>query len=169
MALTSSIKKYDDKWPMQFSAEARRLRPIFGEALVSIDHVGSTAVVGLAAKPEIDVLITVFETKAFDQWGLALIGRNYKQGKDLQTGHHFFKRDVDGVRTHKLHICKEGHTQVKRMLAIRDHLLKNHKDRAAYEQLKLHLERENQHGIAEYLDGKAPFLDDLYQKIQLEG
>jgi len=169
MALTSSITEYDDRWPMLFEREAERLRPVFGRALVGIHHVGSTAVISLSAKPEIDVLAVVLETKCLDEWRRALDGLGYKQGKDLQAGHHFFKRDVDGVRTHKLHVCQDEHPQIHRMLAIRDHLRENREDRIAYENLKLRLERENEYGIAEYLDGKAPFLDDLHDKIQSTG
>ncbi|TIS72125.1 MAG: GrpB family protein, partial [Mesorhizobium sp.] len=59
MPLTSSIQTYDPKWPQKYADEAERLTPIFGSALMEIRHVGSTAVPGLAAKPEIDVLAVV--------------------------------------------------------------------------------------------------------------
>jgi len=169
MALTSSITEYDDRWPMQFDREAKRLCPVFESALVGIHHVGSTAVVGLSAKPEIDVLVTVANTIFLDRWKRALDGLGYKPGKDLQAGHHFFKRDVDGVRTHKLHVCQNEHPQIQRMLGIRDHLRENREDRIAYQNLKLHLEQENEHGIAEYIEGKAPFLDSLFHKVQSKG
>ena len=84
-------------------------------------------------------------------------------------GHHFFKRDRGGIRTHKIHICVFGHSQIGRMIGIRDHLRGNPSDRQAYAELKLRLERENRTGIAEYLDGKAPFLDELYRKSQASG
>lgn len=81
-------------------------------------------------------------------------------------GHHFFKRDKGEVRTHKLHICSSGHSRINRMLLIRDHLRGNLSDRRAYAELKLRLGRENRTGIAEYLNAKAPFLDNLYRKSQ---
>ena len=166
MALTSLIIDYKSIWPTLFDQEAERLRPIFDDAIVDLHHVGSTAVVGMSAKPEIDVLVVVVETDGLDRWTRALAILGYIRGKDLETGHHFFRRDVDGIRTHKLHICQIGHSQVSRMLEIRDHLRINREDRKAYQDLKLRLERANRNGIAEYLDGKAPFLDDLYRKIQ---
>ncbi|MBT9387040.1 GrpB family protein [Pseudooceanicola sp. CBS1P-1] len=164
MKLTSSITDYDERWPRLFEREAGRLRPMFGEACVAIHHVGSTAVQGLAAKPEIDILVVVSDASRLDVWQADLLGLDYKRGRDLMTGHHFFKRDVAGVRTHKLHICRSDHSQIGRMLGIRDHLRVNATDRRAYAELKLRLERENRTGIAEYLDGKAPFLDDLFQR-----
>lgn len=59
MALTSSITDYDPTWPQRYVEAAATLAPIFGGRLVEMHHVGSTAVPGLAAKPEIDVLAVV--------------------------------------------------------------------------------------------------------------
>jgi GrpB-like predicted nucleotidyltransferase (UPF0157 family) len=166
MKLTSSITNYDQSWPRLFSEEAGRLRSIFGDACIDIHHVGSTAVKGLAAKPEIDILVVVSNASGLIEWQADLTGLGYRRGGDLMKGHHFFKRDVDGIRTHKLHVCVSDHSQVSRMLGIRDHLRGNSVDRKAYAALKLRLEKENRTGIAEYLTGKAPFLDEIYQKSQ---
>ncbi|WP_081016605.1 MULTISPECIES: GrpB family protein [Pseudomonas] len=59
MVLTSKITPYDPAWPLRFLADKTLIASAFGEALISIHHVGSTSVPGLAAKPEIDVLIEV--------------------------------------------------------------------------------------------------------------
>ena len=166
MPLTSSITDYDDKWPCLYEAEVKRLRSIFGDACVEFHHVGSTAVEGLAAKPEIDILVVVSNSNGIDAWRADLNGLGYRRGGDLMEGHHFFKRDVGGIRTHKLHVCASDHSQIGRMLGIRDHLRSNSADRRAYAELKFRLERENRTGIAEYLTGKAPFLDGLYRKSQ---
>lgn len=166
MPLTSSITDYDKNWPRLYEAEAKRLRPIFGDAFVEIHHVGSTAVEGLAAKPEIDMLVVVSELDLLHHWQRELLRLKYIRGRDLMNGHHFFKRDRGRIRTHKLHVCVLGHTQISRMLGIREHLRANSSDRRAYAELKLRLERDNKGGIAEYLDAKAPFLDELYLKFQ---
>lgn len=109
-------------------------------------------------------MVTVTDSEFLEIWqdGLRYLG--YSRCGDLVQGHHFFKRVVDGVRTHKLHVCAQGHPQVTRMLKIRDHLRADAEVRAAYAALKLSLEKQNQTGIAEYLDGKAPFLDELYDR-----
>ena len=169
MPLTSSITDYDDKWPRLYEAEAKRLRPIFGDMCVQMHHVGSTAVEGLAAKPEIDMLVVVSDSSPLDHWQSELLSLNYCRGRDLVEGHHFFKRDRGRVRTHKLHICVSGHSQISRMLGIREHLQANPSDCQAYAELKLRLERQNEAGIAEYLKAKAPFLDELYRKFQTKG
>lgn len=166
MPLTSSITEYDESWPHLFEEEAARLGLVFCKTLVDIHHVGSTAVAGLAAKPEIDILVVVSMVIRLDRWQDDLRDLGYLRGNDLMKGHHFFKRDIGKLRTHKLHICAAGHSQVMRMLAIRDHFRANDEDRERYELLKLRLEEDNMTGITEYLQGKAPFLDDLYRKIR---
>ncbi|MEO0936671.1 MAG: GrpB family protein [Pseudomonadota bacterium] len=166
MRLTSDLTAYDPAWPRAFDAEAARLAPIFGAGCVAVHHVGSTAVPGLLAKPEIDILVTVLDDAPLGVLGRALEARGYRRGRDLAEGHRFFKRDVDGVRTHKLHVCAPDHPRAARMLAIRDHLRADAGARRAYADLKLRLARDNRAGIAEYLAGKAPFLEALYISVK---
>src|SRR5664279_2416544 len=158
MPLTSSIQLYDPKWPQQYANEEVRLRPIFGSALVEMHHVGSTAVPELAAKREIDILAVINLASTVEDWSQSFEMLGYRRGGGLSPGHHFFKRDVGGVRTHKLHICRDGHVQIARMLRFRDHLREHPADRLKYQELKLRLERENTRGIHEYLAAKDPFI-----------
>jgi GrpB-like predicted nucleotidyltransferase (UPF0157 family) len=165
MSLTSPIKPYDPTWPQQYAAEEARLKLVFGPALIGIHHVGSTAVPELAAKAEIDVLAVVQSGSGLDNWSRSLLALGYRRGGDLSPGHHFFKRDVNGVRTHKLHVCLDGHGQITRMLKFRDHLRNDAGDRSRYQELKLRLERENTSGIQQYLMAKDPFIQDLLAKL----
>ncbi|MBR1286898.1 GrpB family protein [Bradyrhizobium sp. AUGA SZCCT0177] len=166
MPLTSSITPYDPEWPQRYAEEAERLSPTFGSALQEIHHVGSTAVSGLAAKPEIDILAVVTSGSVPEEWTRAFEALGYRRGGDLSPGHHFFKRDVGGVRTHKLHVCREGHPAIARMLKFRDHLRLHPADRLRYQELKLALERENADGIHQYLADKAPFINSLLAGLE---
>lgn len=165
MALTSSISDYDPAWPQHYAGAAERLMPVFGPDLIAMHHVGSTAVPHLSAKPEIDILAVVEAVDAPEAWASGLASLGYRRGGDLFAGHLFFKRDVDGVRTHKLHLCARGHPSAARMLAFRDHLRTHPEDRLAYEALKRQLEREETGGIAEYLARKRPYIDALLDRI----
>lgn len=165
MPLTSSIQPYDPQWPQRYVDEAARLTPIVESALVELHHVGSTAVTGLAAKPEIDILAVVNSTDVFKEWSRSFEKLGYRRGGDLSPGHHFFKRDINGVRTHKLHVCREGHPTVAEMLRFRNHLRRDPNDRVRYEKLKLKLERENTQGIREYLSAKQPFIRSILARL----
>jgi len=169
MALTSSIIGYDPHWPQRYEETAAALAPIFGAALVEMHHVGSTAVPELAAKPEIDILAVVNTPDTPASWTAKFAELGYRRGGDLSCGHRFFKRDVDGVRTHKVHVCSVGHHSIGRMLSFRDHLRSHPVDRVAYENFKLQLERENVGGIAEYLAQKRPYIDEVMARISAGG
>ncbi|MEL6286469.1 MAG: GrpB family protein, partial [Pseudomonadota bacterium] len=120
MPLTSAITPYNESWPDLFRQEAARLRPVFGGACLDFEHVGSTAVEGLSAKAEIDMLVIVSSSKDLNEWEDALRLLGYRRGGDLSLNHHFFKRDFNDVRTHKLHICGSGHAIVRKMISLRD-------------------------------------------------
>lgn len=105
-------------------ADKSLIASAFGDELNDIHHVRSTAVPGLAAKPGIDVLIEDGLHRnelARDEFLLAL---GYVRGSDLSEGHHFYRRNVHGVRTHKLHVSRRGHLSINHMLGFRD-LLRN--------------------------------------------
>jgi GrpB-like predicted nucleotidyltransferase (UPF0157 family) len=158
MALTSQITPYDDRWPSLFDAEKVRVQRVFEPYVLEIEHVGSTAVPGLAAKPEIDLLIVSYhQDEARVDQEMASLG--YVRGKNLSPGHMFYRRDVGGIRTHKVHVCRPGHWQVSRMLRFRDMLRQDDELRQKYQSLKLELEAKNESGIKEYLADKAPFID----------
>ena len=161
MPLTSQIAPYDPEWPARFQKEAARLRSVFGSECVEIQHIGSTAVPGLAAKPEIDILVVYDQPEISNATEERLKDLGYRRGGDLTPGHHFFRRDIDGVRTHKLHVIKAAHPKIAHLLTFRDRLRSDEALRLEYQRLKLRLERENISGIREYLDGKAPFIDAI--------
>ncbi|MGF6174296.1 GrpB family protein [Ensifer sp. 4252] len=161
MALTSKISPYDPLWPAMFENEKARLLQIFKAELVGIHHVGSTAVPGLSAKPEIDLLVEVLDHRNQTGRDSSMRALGYVRGSNLSDGHHFYRRDIEGIRTHKVHICITGHWQIQRMLRFRDLLRNDPIVRQQYQDLKLHLEATNREGIAEYLAKKAPFIDML--------
>ncbi|MEM9670739.1 MAG: GrpB family protein [Pseudomonadota bacterium] len=165
MSLTSDITSYNPEWPALYADEVVRIAPIFGQSLIQIYHVGSTAVPGLSAKPEIDLLVVVAADEALDEWTASIRKLGYKRGGDLSRGHHFFRRNVNGIRTHKAHVCIEQHPQIARMLKFRDHLRSHPEMRNEYQSLKLKLEEENTEGIGEYLEGKAPFIDRVLSSL----
>ncbi|UCZ86498.1 GrpB family protein [Pseudomonas sp. L5B5] len=164
MALTSKISSYSPQWPLAFCAERERIAQGFAGELLDIHHVGSTAVVGLAAKPELDVLVVVSQHREAAARRAFMATLGYVRGSDLSVGHHFYRRDVEGVRTHKVHVCLVGHEQIRWMLGFRDLLRADVELCQQYQALKLQLEASNRDGIAEYLAGKAPFIEAVMRR-----
>ena len=163
-ALTSKITPYQAQWPDMYRREATRLRPVFGSAMSAMHHVGSTAVPGLASKPELDILVVVTAVANAESWTEELAAFQYRRGGNLSPGHLFFKRDVEGIRTLKIHVCLENHSKIHEMLSFRDYLRQHSDVRDEYQALKLELERTNVSGISEYLKGKEPFIEAVLKK-----
>ncbi|QXH37552.1 GrpB family protein [Pseudomonas muyukensis] len=158
MPLTSKITPYNPQWPVQYEVDKRRLASAFGAELHAMHHVGSTAVPGLAAKPEIDVLVEVCAHRHVPARDEALRLLGYVRGSDLSPGHHFYRRNVGEVRTHKIHVCRGGHPSIMQMLRFRDLLRQDHALRQHYQDLKIELQATVTGGMAEYLARKAPFI-----------
>ncbi|MDH1629201.1 GrpB family protein [Pseudomonas mosselii] len=158
MALTSKITTYNPEWPQRYQSDKVLLASAFGDELLAIHHVGSTAVPQLAAKPEIDVLVEVSEHRNEAARDEVLLSLGYVRGSDLSPGHHFYRRNVGEVRTHKIHICRCGHDSVIQMLTFRDLLRNDASLRQRYQDLKIELEATNTGGMAEYLEKKGPFI-----------
>lgn len=158
MALTSKITTYNPEWPQRYEADKILLVSAFGDELIAMHHVGSTAVPQLAAKPEIDVLIEVSEHCNAAARDEVLLSLGYVRGSDLSEGHHFYRRNIGEVRTHKVHICRCGHPSIIQMLTFRELLRNDASLRQRYQDLKIELEATNTGGMAEYLEKKGPFI-----------
>jgi len=137
------IVPYDPRWPAAFDAEALRIRHALGPLAVRIDHHGSTAVPGLAAKPIIDVQTSVRALQPVAAYGEPLRAIGYVHVPDPDDAFcPFFHRPSRWPHTHHLHVVQAGGAEERRTLAFRDYL-RAHRDAAReYEQLKQHLARQ---------------------------
>ena len=166
------IEPYSDRWPGQFAEIAARLRSLLGDRAVRIDHIGSTAVPGLAAKPVIDVQVTVRELADADR----LVGAGFDEkvgfwdhrppgaedhrppgadGPDADWRKRFFNPATGRAN---IHVRVVGRPNQRYPLLFRDYL-RAHPDAArAYEELKRGLARHLP-DIGTYTDVKDPACD----------
>lgn len=137
------VVPYDPRWPIAFEQERDRLRDALGPLALRIEHNGSTAVPGLAAKPVIDIQIAVARVHPIDAYGpaLARLGYIHVPHADDATC-PFFHRPADWPHTHHIHVVEAGGEEERRTLAFRDYL-REHADAAReYEALKRWLAQE---------------------------
>ncbi|HJZ38603.1 MAG TPA: GrpB family protein [Solirubrobacterales bacterium] len=131
------IVEYDPAWPEMAEAEIGRIAGAMGEVAVRIDHVGSTAVPGLAAKPIIDLQLSVADVDARSLYVGALEGLGYLFAPDpASPDFHFFGLPAARPRTHHLHVCAAGSEDERRHLAVRDYLRAHPDEVVAYAELK---------------------------------
>jgi GrpB-like predicted nucleotidyltransferase (UPF0157 family) len=134
-----TVVAYDPAWPIQFEKEKELIFAALGQRVTFVEHIGSTAVPGLAAKPIIDVLVGVQQLGDVAWYVEPFARAGYVVGKQEMPGRWFFKKNVDGIRVCNLHIVPaEGYSD-RHELVFRDYL-RNHPEAAnRYRRLKLGL------------------------------
>jgi GrpB-like predicted nucleotidyltransferase (UPF0157 family) len=139
----NDLAPYDPNWPAMFESEAGRLRCALGALALRIDHHGSTAVPGLAAKPVIDIQISVGALRPLQSYGKPLEALGYVHLPHPDDDFcPFFHRPSQWPHTHHVHVVQAGGEEERRTLAFRDYL-RQHRDAAyEYEQLKRQLMTE---------------------------
>ncbi len=168
------IVPYDPRWPSAFEDEARRLRAALGPLALRIDHHGSTSVPGLAAKPIIDIQISVAALQPLDAYGAPLSRAGYRHFPHADDAVcPFFYRPERWPHTHHVHVVQAGSEEERRTLAFRDYL-RAHPDTAGeYEQLKARLAAEWGGGDPEsrdaYARGKTDFVERVVTAAFAEG
>lgn len=160
------VVPYDPDWPRAFEHERARLAWALGEIARRIDHTGSTAVPGLAAKPVIDIQISVEELHPIAAYAPALEGLGYRHLPHPDDAFcPFFHRPGSWPHTHHVHVVQAGGEEERRTLAFRDHLRANPAVARAYERLKLRLAPRfsaAEHASRQaYADAKGEFIEGV--------
>ncbi|MFC4559022.1 GrpB family protein [Virgibacillus kekensis] len=148
------VESYNYQWPAMFEKEATKLRAVFGNELVAIHHIGSTSVIGLAAKPVIDIMpvVRVIEQVDFYNGEMEEIGYEAK-GENGIPGRRYFQKGGEN-RTHHVHVFEEGIRHVERHLAFRDYLRKHPNAAKEYSDLKRELAKRYPSDMESYIIGK---------------
>lgn len=163
MAEAIPIVPYDPAWPDHFLAEAARLREVLGDVALRIDHVGSTAVPGLAAKPIVDIQISVAAIAQTARYREPLERLGYAYTFDPEfPDYPFFGRPAAPPRTHHVHVGAAGSAEEHRHLAFREYLRAHPEVAAEYAALKRELApRYRADRLADrqaYCDAKSAFI-----------
>ena len=165
------VVPYDPAWPRMFADEKKHLGDCLPADLIRrIEHFGSTAIPGLAAKPIVDVLVEVDsleETKARIAPVLEAQGYDYfwraTHGEDGPPFYAWFiKRNAAGIRTHHLHMVENDFEHWERLL-FRDYLIAEPETAKEYETLKYALARDYSNDRLAYTNGKSEFVERVTQ------
>ena len=159
-----TITPYDPRWPGMFAAERARLAEALGSLAQRIEHQGSTAVAGLAAKPIIDIQVSVASLQPLEAFIAVLSSLGYvhvPHADDVRCP--FFHRPADWSHTHHVHLVVTGGEEEARTLAFRDYLRSHPEVAEAYELLKRRLARDADGGTFSgreaYAAGKTEFVE----------
>ena len=155
------IVPYDPRWPQDFATIAALLAKALGPLALSIQHVGSTAVPGLAAKPIIDIDIVIDSDEALDRVVARLAGAGYRyEGEKGIAGRYAFTQP-QGLPRHHCYVCAGSNPELLRHLQFRDALRGDPELIATYGQLKQSLAAQFGDDRVGYSDAKSEFIESV--------
>jgi GrpB-like predicted nucleotidyltransferase (UPF0157 family) len=166
------VRAYDPMWPAMFDEERARLQDVLGSLAVAVEHVGTTAVPGLAAKPIIDLAVGVQSLaearprciEAFRALGYTYMARD----ESWLPGEMLFRKGVPGPWTHHAHVMERSSPRWDEYILIRDCFRRHPEIARAYESLKKAPALVVDEDIAGYRNAKRPFLQAVTAKAHAE-
>jgi GrpB-like predicted nucleotidyltransferase (UPF0157 family) len=162
MPLTGPIelRDYDPSWPERYAEQAARMREVLGDRVVRVEHVGSTSVPGLAAKPIVDIALEVPDSTDEPAYVGDLETAGYVlRIREPEFFEHRFFRAPDGA-VH-VHVFSAGCPETDRMVRFRDWLRTSATDRELYLQTKRELAARDWKYMQQYADAKTGVIDEI--------
>jgi GrpB-like predicted nucleotidyltransferase (UPF0157 family) len=159
------VVDYDPDWPRLFRREAERIRAVLGERVVRLEHVGSTSVPGLAAKPIIDILLVVPDSSEERAYVPDLEAAGYRLviREPEWFQHRCFKGPDSNVN---LHVYSPGCPEIERYLLFRDRLRGHPEERAHYQRVKRELAERDWTYVQEYADAKTGVVEGIIARAR---
>lgn len=164
---TVQLIPYNPAWADEYNKEEANLRDIFGEALIDIQHVGSTAIPGMNAKPLIDIAVAVESLDVVDRFIPDLVKAGYEHMPERITAERaFFPKGPRENRTHHLSIIAAGSDEWTRHIGFRDYLRSHPEAVRDYNELKATLAEKYANDRYAYTAAKKSFIDSIHDKVK---
>lgn len=159
-----TVVSYDEKWEKDFEEIKREIENVACDLIVGIEHVGSTAVEGMSAKPCIDIDVIIKDYSVFDELvkRLALLGYIHEGNLGIKDREAFKYSDKTNLQRHHLYVCPEYSEELKRHITFRDFLRGNAEAAERYSLTKLAAAELFPNDIDAYIEYKASCIRELY-------
>lgn len=166
--MTIEIVPPNPQWPVMFDVARSHILKKTGMYIIAIEHIGSTAVPGLWAKPTIDIMIGVQQMRVaiFCIAPLESLGYDYRRDHEalIPERRYFEKLDEFEEHTHHIHMVEKGTPFWRSHILFRDYLRAHPHARDAYSRFKIDMGMQFRHDRAGYVAAKAPFIEELMHK-----
>jgi len=162
-----SIIEYRPQWRKMFEEEKQLLQAVLGEVSAKVEHIGSTSVDRLAAKPIIDIMIGLTDFSVADDLVPRIEASDYeyiKKYEDEMPFRRYFLKNLNGIRTHQIHMVEIDSEFWGRHLLFRDYLRHNPAIANEYAALKKQLAEREWEDVNEYADAKSEFIKSIENK-----
>jgi GrpB-like predicted nucleotidyltransferase (UPF0157 family) len=162
------VVDYDPRWPGLFERESKRIRAVLGERVVRLEHVGSTSVPGLAAKPIIDIVLAVPDSGDEPAYlpDLEAAGYRLRIREPDWWQHRVFKGPDTDVN---LHVYSPDCPEIERYLIFRDRLRSDPADREHYQRVKRKLAQRHWAYVQQYADAKTEVVEEIIVRARAGG
>ena len=164
------VTPYNKAWKADFEAIRAELAAALGGFAVAIEHVGSTSVEGLSAKPCIDIDVVIKDYSVFDEvvGKLAAIGYIHEGDLGIKDREAFKYSDKPHLQKHHLYVCPQDSEELRRHTTFRDFLRSNPEAAGAYGAVKETAARLFPNDIDRYIQYKTPCIEELYRQSGLK-
>ena len=152
------VVRYDPGWPKEFQKEKKRLKGLLGRTARVIEHVGSTSIPGMPAKPILDIQLAVASFQVVPGLRAVLERHGYIYRGSAFRGQRLFVKGPEARRTHHLHVMISNSKVWKKAILFRDYLIKDRASFDGYVQLKQGLARKFPSNRGSYTNGKTAFV-----------
>ena len=165
-----TVLPYDPQWKQNFEAIRQELAAALGNLALRIEHVGSTSVEGLYAKPIIDIDVVIRNTTPLDAVIAALseIGYQHEGNLGIPQREAFRYDGKSHLQKHHLYVCLESSPELRRHTVFRDYLRTHPEDAAEYGRIKQEAARLCPEDIDDYIAHKGSFISLVYHRCGLE-
>jgi len=161
------LASYDARWPERFAAERERIRPVVAPYAAAIEHVGSTSVPGLDAKPVIDIAVGVRSVEESRAATAPLLGLGYAKGQDNFPDWRYFDRPAEAAfESVHVHVVPFGGRRWSHYLLFRDYLRAHTEAAARYAALKRTLAEEFGTDRLGYVEAKTDFVEEILTRAK---
>ena len=163
------VESYNKDWKKDFEDIKTELMAVLEGKVISVEHVGSTSVEGLSAKPIIDVDVVIEDEDAFPAVKDAMESIGYYHEGDLGIpGREAFKYEgKEHLRKHHLYVCTKDATELKKHITFRDYLRSHPEAVSGYSKVKEEGAKLYPEDIDSYINYKAPFIEGIYKELGL--
>ena len=164
-----TVLPYDAKWAIEFEKIKTELVEALANSCICIEHVGSTSVAGLSAKPIIDIDVVIPDYDCFETVveRLAMIGYVHEGDLGIKDREAFKYTGKEHLMKHHLYVCPENSEELRRHIIFRDYLRTHNDAVSEYSQVKEQASLLYPHDIDSYIDYKGPFIKKIYQQCGL--
>ena len=164
------VLPYDKAWEQNFKMIKAELEKALGDLIVGIEHVGSTSVCGMSAKPCIDIDVVIKDRSLLDFViaRLAAIGYIHEGDLGIKDREAFKYSDKPHLMTHHLYVCPQSSEELRRHITFRDFLRNNPDAVQKYSAVKEAAARSYPDDIEKYIEYKSPCIEEMYRQCGLK-